>query len=93
MEQKPIINIKIADKIHFEQKNISFILFEDNKVFIFNYVSKNVICIYQPPILGHDHAVGFALHCSARYFASVSDVLFSVVVQGRSLFGKSTKVP
>lgn len=54
-------------------------------------MSRQVVCIYQPPMLGHDHAVGFALHCSVRYFATVNIVLFSVVDQDKLLFGNLMK--
>lgn len=56
--------------MQYEQKNICFILFEDNKVFIYNYVSRIILCIYQPPILSQDHAVKLTIHDSAHYFAT-----------------------
>jgi hypothetical protein len=70
LEQKPIVSITVSEKVHFEQKNICFVLLEDSKVFIYNYVSHLVLCIYQPPILSHDHAITLTLHGSANYFAT-----------------------
>ena len=66
------MNIHIGEKTLYSQRNICFVMFEDCKIFVFNYVSKQTVAIYQPPVLSVDHAVGFTLHQSGNFFATAS---------------------
>jgi WD40 repeat protein len=58
--------------MHYSQRNICFVVFEDCKIFIFNYLSKQIVGIYKAPVMSHDTTIGFALHCSGNYFATAS---------------------
>jgi hypothetical protein len=40
LEQKPVVSIIAADKRYYNQRNICFILLQDSKVFIFNYLTR-----------------------------------------------------
>jgi WD40 repeat protein len=57
---------------HYNRKNICFLLLEDSKVFIYNYLSKQVVAIFQPPVLSHDFAICFTLHHSGLNIATAS---------------------
>jgi WD40 repeat protein len=70
LEQKEIVSILPGEHNFYDSKNICFILLEDSKVFIYNYLVKQVIAIYQPPILSHDFAVCMDIHCSGNYLAT-----------------------
>lgn len=47
-------------------------MFEDCKVFVFNYLSRQIVCVYKPPILNHDQAICLTIHDSGKYFATAS---------------------
>ena len=47
-------------------------MFEDSKVFVFNFLSRQLVCVYQPPILNHDQAVKLTIHDTGKYFATAS---------------------
>lgn len=90
VENKPIISITTVGKDNFNEKNICLALIEDSKVFIYNYLIKQVIIVYQPATLSHDFAVMLAMHHSQNYFATVFILLFSVQNQGRYFSGRLT---
>lgn len=71
IEQKPVVSIVAAEKRHYG-RNICFILVQDSKVFVYNFLSKLVLAVFQPPVLSHDFAICLALHMSATCLATAS---------------------
>lgn len=88
VENKPILSITTIQKNFFNGKNICLALIEDSKVFVYNYLSRQVIIIYQPATLSHDFAVMLTMHVSRNFFATVLILLFSVPNQDKYSFGK-----